>query len=257
MTVKYSKGRTFFLICAFILTASSVSSSVYEYYGLPPLPHPSQYGNVLMDQHGDERTMPPVSFSHWSHRMQYTCRVCHFELEFAMEANGTKITEHDNLQGQYCGACHNGEIAFAHTKEYCVYCHNYGMDGSEKRFKALPKLPYAPYGNEIDWVKATEQGLINPKQSILNENFEPIKFTSKLDLTADWGMIPRAEFPHEAHQQWLDCANCHPDTFNVKKKTTQRFDMQYNVQGKFCGVCHLRVAFPLDDCSRCHPKMSD
>ena len=25
---------------------------------------------------------------------------------------------------------------------------------------------------------------------------------------------------------------------------------------EFCGVCHLTVAFPMDDCKRCHSKTS-
>ena len=33
--------------------------------------------------------------------------------------------------------------------------------------------------------------------------------------------------------------------------------MKYILEGKFCGVCHLNVAFPLDDCQRCHPDMHD
>jgi len=31
--------------------------------------------------------------------------------------------------------------------------------------------------------------------------------------------------------------------------------MQYILETKFCGACHLTVAFPLDDCLRCHPGM--
>ena len=243
-------------IFVFAMAAFGVSAATKQFFELPALPDRSEYGNILIDRQTGKRSMPPVSFSHWSHRRYYTCRVCHFELDFAMEANATEITEHGNLQGEFCGACHNGELAFGHTKEYCAYCHNYGMDGSKKRFEEVKNLPWARYGNEIDWVRALELGLIEPKQSILEKDFKPMEFTSKLELEADWGLIPGAEFPHDKHQQWLDCANCHPDIFNVKKKTTKHFDMQYNLEGKFCGACHLKVAFPMDDCRRCHPKMN-
>lgn len=243
----------------FVLTlgAYGAVNAMTQFFNLPPLPHPSKYGNVLIDRQTAEMTMPTVSFSHWSHRTRYTCRVCHFELEFMMEANATEITEEANRNGEFCGTCHNGEIAFGHSKEYCVYCHNFGMDGSERRFEEVRHLPRARYGNKIDWDMALEQGLINPKPSILEEDFEIMKFTSKLDLEADWGLIPGAKFPHEQHQKWLDCANCHPDVFNIKKKTTKHFDMKYILEGKFCGACHLNVAFPLDDCSACHPQMSN
>jgi c(7)-type cytochrome triheme protein len=245
------------LIGGFILLAFGVAAASSQFYNLPPLPHPSQYGNVLISRQTADMTMPTVSFSHWSHRTRYTCRVCHFELEFAMEANATEITEKDNQSGKFCGTCHNGEIAFGHTKESCAYCHNFGMDGSQKRFDSVKNLPWVPNGNEIDWVRAQEEGLIEPKQSVLEEDFQPMEFTRELQIEADWGLIPGAEFPHDKHQQWLDCANCHPDIFDIKLKGTLHFDMQYNLEGKFCGACHLKVAFPMDDCKRCHPKMSN
>lgn len=244
------------LLCVFALLAYVSTIVASQFYDLPPLPSPSKYGNVLIDRQTAEMTMPSVSFSHWSHRTRYTCRVCHFELDFMLEANATEITEQANRDGKYCGTCHNGEIAFGHTKDNCVNCHNFGMDGSHTRFESLKDLPYSPYGNRINWVKAMEQGLIKPKPSILDEDYQVMEFTSLLDIEADWGLIPGAEFPHKEHQEWLDCANCHPEIFNIEKKTTENFDMKYNLQGKFCGACHLRVAFPMDDCSRCHPKMS-
>ena len=248
--------RVGLLVCISLLGAFGVAHAVSEFFKLPPLPHPSKYGNVLITRQTGDLVTPTVSFSHWSHRTRYTCRVCHFELEFAMQVNATEITEQDNRAGKYCGTCHNGEIAFGHTKENCVYCHNFGMDGSKDRFDDVKNLPWSSYGNRIDWGRALDEGLIKPKQSILEENYQPFKFTSKLELDADWGMIPGAEFPHDKHQQWLDCANCHPDIFNIEKKTTKHFDMKYNLEGKFCGVCHLKVAFPMDDCSGCHPDMS-
>jgi c(7)-type cytochrome triheme protein len=52
--------------------------------------------------------------------------------------------------------------------------------------------------------------------------------------------------------QWLDCNNCHPDNFNIKKKTTKHFSMERILKREFCGVCHLTVAFPMDDCKRCY-----
>jgi hypothetical protein len=32
--------------------------------------------------------------------------------------------------------------------------------------------------------------------------------------------------------------------------------MDFIVSGKFCGVCHLTVAFPVQDCKRCHPDLN-
>jgi c(7)-type cytochrome triheme protein len=55
----------------------------------------------------------------------------------------------------------------------------------------------------------------------------------------------------------MDCSNCHPDIFSIKKKGTGDFSMDKNIFGNFCGACHMTVAFPMNDCKRCHPKMSN
>ena len=92
------------------------------------------------------------------------------------------------------------------------------------------------------------------KYSIYKDE-KPLDFDKKLELNAEWSGISPAVFPHASHVQWLDCSNCHPDIFNIKKKTTKHFEMKYILDKKFCGVCHLSVALPIDDCKGCHPKM--
>ncbi len=172
-----------------------------------------------------------------------------------MKAGATEITEEKNRGGEYCGACHDGGVAFDPGGETGTGWHGGEPRSARRRFKELEPLPEAPYGNEIDWVQAVETGRIKPRQSIFDDPFDPMPFTKRLKLEARWTMIPPAYFPHAEHQPWLDCANCHPDIFNIKKKTTEHFEMKYILEGRFCGVCHLRVAFPLDDCARCHPDM--
>ncbi len=224
-----------------------------QFWEFPPLPPPELYGNLLIDRLSTKKGEKPVTFSHWIHRTKYTCRVCHFELDFAMKRNQTEITEEDNKNGLYCGACHNGKEAFGHTEENCKKCHNGRLDYGTEKFSKLLTLPSSPYGNKIDWVAAVEEGLIKPKQSLYDESYKPMPFKKRLKLEAEWTFVPPAYFSHEAHSYWLDCANCHPDIFNIKKKTTKHFSMIYNLEGRFCGVCHLRVAFPMDYCKGCHP----
>jgi c(7)-type cytochrome triheme protein len=248
-----SRVATLAVVAAAILLAPRTGAP--EKFDLPPLPKPSRYGDVLIDRLSKDHGEKAVRFSHWSHRLHFTCRVCHFELDFVMEANGSGITEAANRKGRFCGACHDGTTAFGSDKTTCSRCHTGRGGGSSGEFKSLKSLPRTAFGNKIDWVRAVKEGHITPAQSILEEDYEPIEFTKELLLKAEWTMISPAVFPHDAHQQWLDCANCHPDIFNIKKKTTAHFEMQYNLQGKFCGVCHLRVAFPMDDCKRCHPQM--
>jgi c(7)-type cytochrome triheme protein len=228
-----------------------------RYWDFPPLPQPYKFGNILIDRISKKNGVKPVFFSHWSHRVKYTCRVCHFELDFEFDVNKTEITEEDNRNGIFCGACHNGKDAFGHTPEHCDKCHTGTIDLGKEKFRALAaKLPKGFYGNELDWAKAIKLKQITPAYSIFNKEEKPMSFDKPLELIATWNFVPPAVFPHGAHTPWLDCANCHPDIFNIQKKTTESFAMQYILEKKFCGVCHLKVAFPLDDCKGCHPEMT-
>ena len=250
--------KTWLVLGILLYGLSNPGSVASQYFNLQPHPEPSEYGDILIDGLSTKQGQLPVGFSHWSHRVNYTCRVCHFELGFIMEVNASGITEKSNQRGEFCGACHNEDIAFGHTEENCKKCHNGGMDETrEKRFRKLRFLPKAPFGNGIDWVKAAELHRIWPAQSLYDEEFEPVPFKKLLKLQAKMDLIPAAFFSHEKHQIWNDCADCHPDIFNVKEKTTEHFEMRYILDGKFCGACHLKVAFPLDDCKRCHWGMKD
>ena len=228
-----------------------------KYWDFPPLPPPYKYGNILMNRVSEKNGAKPVFFPHWSHRVKYTCRVCHFELDFEFDVNKTEITEEDNRNGIFCGTCHNGKTAFGHTEEHCARCHTGTVNHGREKFRELAAImPQGFFGNEVDWGKALREKIITPVYSIFNKEEKPLEFEKPLWLAATWSYVPPAYFPHVAHTQWLDCANCHPDIFNIQKKTTESFAMKYILEKKFCGVCHLKVAFPLDDCKGCHPAMA-
>ena len=228
------------------------------FFDLPELPPPHDFGNVLIDRLATAEDSKPVRFSHWTHRTRYTCRVCHFELDFAMVTNGSEITEADNLNGLFCGTCHDGDTAFDHGEKNCNRCHTGSIGGETKLFKKqFKKLPKAQYGNQIDWVAAEDQRLIEPIKSLYEPDFEPIPFKEQFEVPAAWTLIPPADFSHNVHLRWLECSNCHPDVFNIQKQGTEHFLMKNILEGKFCGACHMTVAFPLDDCKRCHPHMKD
>ena len=64
--------------------------------------------------------------------------------------------------------------------------------------------------------------------------------------------MPFVSFPHYAHTLWLDCSNCHPAPFEPKAGSTQ-ITMTDIFRGKYCGMCHDRVAFiTFFSCQRCH-----
>jgi len=226
---------------------------------LPPQPAPEYYGDVLLNRTPKEKEVAPVYFSHWVHRVKYTCRVCHYELEFSMKSNDTAIVcDKGRMGGKFCAACHDGKVTFGpkeEGKETCDKCHNTSGSPNTKVFQELQnRLPKDRFGNEIDWSKALDEMRITPLDS-LSGGTRGIVNIKVFTLKAEMSGIPSAVFPHKTHEQWLDCSSCHPELFNIKKKTTQSLRMSNMIRGESCAVCHLRVAFPLDDCRKCHPSM--
>jgi c(7)-type cytochrome triheme protein len=246
------KRVTIGLCCAVFLVCGIVFADGWNY---PPLPTPSEYGDLVINRLSEKKGVRAVSFSHWSHRRTATCRVCHLELEFAMKVNETRITEKAHQDRDFCGACHDGVSSFPHIEENCDKCHNDGVSNmKDAYFQEMKKFPRGN-GDFIDWSESLRTGLISPKRSIQDENYSPPPITKTLILESDWNYVPPAYFPHKEHTEWLDCAQCHPYLFNIKKKSTEHFSMEYINEGEFCGVCHLNVAFPIHDCVRCHPDM--
>ncbi|HEY3306999.1 MAG TPA: c(7)-type cytochrome triheme domain-containing protein [Desulfuromonadaceae bacterium] len=222
-----------------------------------------RYGNVVFRRKCVKAGLAPVVFSHWSHRTQYTCRVCHIELGFSMRSGDTEITRELYTSGKYCGACHNGKTAFSVQEgksAQCSKCHMKDTRDLEARFeKFSANLPMASFGNGIDWAATLKEGLFAPKNTILAQSMN-IQFPEKLKTPTKLGSSsPRSDvtFSHRDHFAELDCSSCHPEIFNVKKKGTKAFSMELNIYGDFCGACHMQVAFPMNDCKRCHVQMSN
>lgn len=221
-----------------------------------------KYGTLEMRRRTKKAGMPAAVFPHWSHRARYTCRVCHEELGFSMRAGDTGISRAQYIAGQYCGACHDGETAFS-VKEgavrHCDKCHMKDTAALEKQFDEFAEgQPFAKFGNGIDWSAALKSGGVRPQNALTAE--KPIlPLPAKLKVPMKLGTAaPRSDvtFSHEDHYVELDCSACHPDIFNIKKKGTKAFTMENNIFGNYCGVCHMRVAFPMNDCKRCHTQMS-
>ena len=82
----------------------------------------AEYGDVLINNYSEEAGMRPVVFPHWFHRIRFRCKVCHADLGFKFEAGGNKINMLKIIDGEYCGACHDGEVAWA--VESCDLCHS-------------------------------------------------------------------------------------------------------------------------------------
>lgn len=111
------------------------------------------------------------------------------------------------------------------------------------------KAPDVGIGNQVRWVKALEDGVIQPRS-----NLWPDTKTRVLDqdIYLDiGGSLAVVRFPHKEHTMWLDCSNCHESLFKSVAGTTG-ISMLKILEGEQCGVCHGAVAFPLTECGRCH-----
>lgn len=82
----------------------------------------AEYADVVLNKRADSEGVRPVIFSHWFHRIRYQCRVCHNELGFEMKAGANDVSMQEITDGKFCGACHDGKIAW--SVENCDLCHS-------------------------------------------------------------------------------------------------------------------------------------
>ena len=87
----------------------------------------AEYADVVINNYSEEAGMRPVVFPHWFHRIRFRCKVCHADLGFKFEAGGNDINMLKIIDGEYCGACHDGDVAW--SVENCDLCHS-GQPGT-------------------------------------------------------------------------------------------------------------------------------
>ncbi|UCD66787.1 MAG: hypothetical protein JSW69_03975 [Deltaproteobacteria bacterium] len=229
-------------------------------------PLPYEFGRVVINNYSETSHLSPVVFDHWLHRAKFTCRVCHVDIGFGMTANGSDIKAIDNKNGYYCGSCHNGKNVFASCSnefapkniETCDRCHSLGKDIETKyKFKEfIAGWPTERLGNGVDWEKAEDQGKITPVDFIEGVSIKRDKLVTQNDfaLGAKVEGMPNIIFSHQKHTVWNGCELCHPELFVGVKKGITKYSMVEIYDHKFCGSCHVNVAFPLYDCQRCHTQ---
>lgn len=256
------KIKMVLILAAFFLCISVV----YAQIGVKKrMPRPHEFGNVVINNYSEKNNMAPVVFNHWLHRAKYTCRLCHVDIGFVMQAGGSGIKEADNKKGQFCGACHNGTEAFAlevkdvigNVSKNCQRCHSYGKEVKfERDFYAFVKdFPKSKFGNKINWLGAEEIGLVKLKDYLEGFSIKrrALAVPKDIELKSKELGMPDIIFSHKKHTVWIGCELCHPEIFGIKKGTT-RFSMQEIFDGKYCGACHGKVSFPTHDCQLCHTK---
>lgn len=120
---------------------------------------------------------------------------------------------------------------------------------------AYGPLPKSLAGNRVNWVKAIEEGKINPRWDKQDPNATPVIIDLNIVREVK-GSMPDVVYPHKQHTEWLDCSNCHPAIFTPQKGANS-ISMAAILLGEKCGVCHGRVAFPVSECRLCHSKKKD
>lgn len=217
---------------------------------------PGDYGSILIETNTKtSETLRPVMFPHWAHRVKYTCNVCHPDLGFAMKAGETDIKQADLEAGKYCGKCHNGTESFGLSE--CNRCHSYQLDVKENKKigDALKDLPKDFFGNKVDWGAALREGKIKPEASLDGKKkLEVLDTNIVIPVVKFAPHPPDVLFPHKVHTMQLECSNCHPSIFKQKKGENKEMNMIKIISGQYCGTCHGRVSFPIEDCFRCHSQ---
>ena len=115
--------------------------------------------------------------------------------------------------------------------------------------EAMANFPADRRGG-VNWAKAIQDGIINPRASL--DGKEEMRVMDLDIIFTDTGEMPYVRFPHLDHTRWLDCSNCHPAIFVPQKGGNPQIGMDAVLSGRYCGVCHGKVAFPMWTCERCH-----
>ncbi len=101
----------------------------------------AEYGDVVINNYSDAAGIRPVVFPHWFHRLRFRCKVCHSDLGFKFKAGGNDINMLKIIDGQFCGACHNGSVAW--SVETCDLCHS-GKPGTPTQVHESTPQKLAP-----------------------------------------------------------------------------------------------------------------
>lgn len=115
---------------------------------------------------------------------------------------------------------------------------------------AFKPLVSSSGGNNVDWVKSMEKGLIKPLYDHTDASKQPLPMDLSIVMEVK-GSMPNVSFPHKPHTLILDCSNCHDAIFKPQKGGNP-MSMAEIMLGQKCGVCHGSVAFPVTECRRCH-----
>ena len=118
---------------------------------------------------------------------------------------------------------------------------------------ASQSLPRDQAGH-VDWVKALDVDAIAPRPGTKADAREHAVFDLDVELARSGRRMFAVKYPHAPHTRWLTCQSCHPGIFPIDRSAPPTVvTMAKIAEGRYCGVCHGRVAFaPEGRCARCH-----
>lgn len=85
----------------------------------------AEYGDIILNSKKESMRkagVKDVLFPHWFHRIRFKCKVCHEDI-FIIKAGANDIDMNMIMNGEKCGRCHNGFIAWEPL--YCERCHSW------------------------------------------------------------------------------------------------------------------------------------
>jgi c(7)-type cytochrome triheme protein len=82
-----------------------------------------EYGDITLEMTRESMEKAGVKaavFPHWFHRIRFKCKVCHENI-FIMKKGANNMSMRRIMEGESCGVCHNGQIAWEAL--FCDRCH--------------------------------------------------------------------------------------------------------------------------------------
>lgn len=113
----------------------SISLAIASLYGIGQAEETQKSGGTIVYT----KPLKAVTFSHDEHvnKKGLSCDFCHprlFKMAALSAQNEADFTMAGLAEGKYCGACHNGTMAFA-SNSRCASCHS-GVKGLPQEKKA-------------------------------------------------------------------------------------------------------------------------
>ena len=224
----------------------------------------------------DVEATGPVNFSHYNHldALGKKCTLCHNKVFNIVRSKNPEFSMDDMRKGKSCGACHNGNKAFA-VDDDCSSCHptrdiTFATEVGNTMFPHSVHTEMYSCGDchtsifTPDVTKSTRYTMSQMGEGVscgachdgdtafsVKEDCTSCHPTRDITFKVEDG---DAMFPHSVHTEMYSCGDCHTGIFTPDVKKSTRYSMDQMSEGESCGACHDGdTAFSVEDaCDSCH-----